>query len=485
MKRFVIALSALCAVWSVVRAGELSVGYSSVDITPPLGSSINGYYQDRVAKVVLDPLKIVCVSFSDGKETALLMQLDTLLLSDVVVAAMREAVSRATGVKKEGIFLHASHTHDSGNLMMKSLEDGRGSDCMGNKASALDLLYARFAISRAADAAVYALADQKPARLSCGRSEARRISFGRRYLMKDGKIRTNPGTNNPDIVRPVGSLPDEQVQVLRIDRDGGKPIAVINFQTHPDVVGGENITADWPGLTRTVFAAATGDEACAIVICGAQGDVNHCNVQPKPGELNGLMRDFDDVDRGYDHARHMANVLAAAVLSVWLKCEPLEAGPVRVAEERVRVPSQRAKDGDEKGLAWAERVWTAHKAGKDAELPWKGMELTTEVARALRILELKDGPDFFSLPLGGFAVGQSVAFCGFPGEPFTDIGRDVKKQSPFKLTLVSCLVNGSDGYYPVPASFKEGGYEAASSRFGESVGPDLVAGQLRLLKVLY
>ena len=333
-------------------------------------------------------------------------------------------------------------------------------------------------------AAVAAVADLKPARLSCARSVARRISFGRRYLMKDGKVRTNPGTNNPDIVRPVGTA-DETVQVLRVDREGGKPICIINFQTHPDVVGGETITADWPGLTRTVFEAATLGRARCMVINGTQGDVNHCNLMPRPGELNGLKRDFDAVDRGYDHAWHMANVVAAAALRVWLKCIPLEAGEIGFATKTVRVPAQKAKDSDEKNLAWAKDVCAKHAAGRDAELPWKEMELTTEVARAARICNMANHADYHDLPLYAISVGKSLAFGGFPGEPFNDIGKAVKKASPFTLTILSCLTNGSRGYFPFSDSFKEGGYEAATSPFGETVADDLIKGQTQLLNSLH
>ncbi len=31
---------------------------------------------------------------------------------------------------------------------------------------------------------------------------------------------------------------------------------------------------------------------------GAQGDINHVNVHPKGGDLNGMFMDFDDVSRG-------------------------------------------------------------------------------------------------------------------------------------------------------------------------------------------
>ena len=464
-------------------AVEFKAGYAAADITPPLGCDMPGYYIVRNAKEVLDPLEIVCVAFSDGKTTALVMQVDSETVVDDVVRRMKEAITAATGVEADAILIHGSHTHDGGPLMirdsaMRTKEDNA-------RAKRLAEIYVNLAVTRAADAAVSAIRDLKPAKLSCARTQAKRISFGRRYLMKDGKVKTNPGVKNPDIVKPVGNPPDEEEQVVRIDREGGEAIAIINFQTHPDVVGGEFITADWPGLTRRVFAAATMGRAKCIVFNGTQGDVNHVNVMPLPGEENGLHHDFDDVDRGYDHALHMANVLAGNALAVWMKCVPLEAGEIRCGSLKVRVPSQRAKDTDEKNLAWAEKVVAMHDAGKDAELPWKGLELTTEVARACRIKRLANGPEAFDLPLTAIAIGQSLAFGGFPGEPFNDIGKAVKQGSPFKMTILSCLTNGSRGYFPFSDSYKEGGYESATSSFGPTVADDLIAGQLQLLNSLY
>ena len=468
-----------CIAAAMLQAGELKVGFARTDITPPLGVSMPGYYQVRHAKEILDPLSINCLAFSDGKTTAFLMQVDTMCLSAWVADRMRDAIGKATGVGRDAIMMHASHTHDGGGLSMNLR---RGNAVLNTDVDELTRLYVDMAVTRAADATVKAVRDLKSAKLSYQRSEAKRISFGRRYRMKDGKVRTNPGTNNPDIVGPAGNPPDEEVQVLRIDREGGKPICLINFQTHPDVVGGETITADWPGLARTVFEAATLGKTHCIVINGTQGDVNHCNVMPRPGELNGLKRDFDDVDRGYSHAWHMANVVASAALSKWLKCIPLEAGPVKTATTAVRVPSQRP---NAKELEWAKDVWAKHEAGKDAELPWKGMELTTEVARAGRMLRLENGPDFFDLPLIGIAIGKSVAFGGFPGEPFNEIGKAVKRNSPFTLTVPACLVNGSRGYFPFSDAYTQGGYESATSPFGPTVADDLIKGQGELMQKLY
>ena len=475
-------------------AGEFKAGFARVDITPPLGSYMPGYYVERYAKKVLDPLEINMVAFSDGEKTALVAQIDTEGISDSVADAMRDAIVKATKVDRDAILLHASHTHDGGYLAMRSTHGSNADkpgDGLPSHATPIDVLYVDHCVTRAADAAVNAIADLKPAKLAVGKSVAKRISFGRRYLMKDGKVRTNPGTNNPDIVKPVGTA-DDTVQVLRVDREGGKAICVINFQTHPDVVGGETLTADWPGLTRTVFEAATfGDTQC-LVLNGTQGDVNHCNVMPRPGELNGLTRDFDDVDRGYDHAKHMANVLAASALSVWMKCESVEAGAIRFGVSNVEVGAHKAKDTDAKNLAWANEIWALHEAGKDAEISKRlgcyGMELTTEIARAGRIRNMAKFGDTHKIPIDSIAIGKSVAFGGFPGEPFNDIGVNIRKGSPFKLTMLSCLTNGSRGYFPYfddpTAKSSEEGYEAATTPFVLTVGQTLVEGELALLREL-
>lgn len=497
MKRVILlTFAAVCA--ATVLAAEFRAGFARVDITPPLGTYMPGYYQIRRATEVLDPLEINMVAFSDGKETALVAQFDTEALSDVTADLMRDAIVKATGVKRDAILLHASHTHDGGQLAYKAtcgsmaVTEGKWDE----KFNATDRAYLDFCVTRAADAAVNAIRDLKSAALSIGRSRAERISFGRRYLMKNGKVQTNPGTNNPDIVRPVGTA-DDEVQVVRIDRKGGKPIAIINFQTHPDVVGGTTITADWPGLTRTVFEAATFGEAICMVLNGTQGDVNHCNVLPKPGELNGLKRDFDAVDRGYEHAKHMANVLAAAALKVWLKCESVEAGDVRFAVSEVKVPAQKLDADPKKDLAWAKDVWALHeKSVKDGVVAtekdydtvkygWTGMELTTEVARAGRIIRMATHDDFHRLPIWGVSIGRSVSFGAFPGEPFNDIGVALKRRTPFRMTLLMCLTNGSRGYFPFSDSYKQGGYESATSPFGPTVADDLIAGQLGLMKELY
>lgn len=461
-----------------MKESELLAGYARVDITPPLGIAMPGYFKIRNAKQVLDPLEAVCVAFSDGTRRALLIAVDTEAIADEVVAEAKAAVSSATGVPQDAILIHATHTHTGGDLHRRLDELRQPEDALASQR--LTFIYIDHTVRRLADAAAQAIADLAPATLSASRSRAPRISFGRRYLMRDGKIRTNPGVLNPDIVKAVGTA-DDEVQLLRIDRDGRMPIAVINFQTHPDVVGGETVSADWPGFTRRVFEAALGGEALAVFVNGAQGDVNHVCVDPRPGELNGMCNDFDDVYRGYGHARHMGCVVAGAALSVWAKCAPLEGGPISFGVRQVRVPSQMPSPGE---LPEARRFVELHRSGRDGDIPFEGMELTTAVADAERKLRLENGPAFFDMPVSAIAIGRAAAFVGFPGEPFNDIGVALKAKSPFGMTMAACLANGSRGYFPFSDAYAQGGYESRSSDFGPTVAQDLIDGALGLLESL-
>ena len=105
-----------------------------------------------------------------------------------------------------------------------------------------------------------------------------------------------------------------------------------------------------------------------------------------------------------------------------------------------------------------------HLAGRDAELPWKAMMLTTVVAEAQRMIRLENAPETFPMNLLGLSIGP-IAFVGIPGEPFTGIGRAIKDTEGFELICPCALTNGSEGYFPMQDAYDEGGYEARSSSF--------------------
>ncbi|MBQ4066349.1 MAG: extracellular solute-binding protein [Clostridia bacterium] len=324
-------------------------------------------------------------------------------------------------------------------------------------------------------AAVMALEDLKPARMGWAIGNAPIIAFVRRFRMKDGSVMTNPGVNNPDIVAPIGDI-DERVNVLRFDREGAESIVVVNFGNHPDTVGGNKISGDWPTLMRHSFEKAIDNVKC-MMFNGVQGDVNHVNVHPTGGYLNDTFNDFDDVSRGYGHTRFMGRVVAAGVMQVFDKVCYVDVDNIRSKKVTIKVPSNMPTPEQ---IPEAHRINDLHLAGKDSELPYKGMMLTTVVAEAGRMVKLEHGPEAFEMELTAIAIGNLV-MIGLPGEPFTGIGRALKEAKGWDLVLPSCLTNGSEGYFPMQDAYDEGGYEARSSRFAAGVAEFLVKEGTKLL----
>jgi hypothetical protein len=444
---------------------EFQAGFARVEATPPLGIPLVGYFSHRVSDGVLDPLYIDCVAVSDSTNKALIYCVDDLHLTNPFMAKAFEAITKATGIPRERIYVHATHIHTGPSDWERggfSKEENR-----------LVMLYANIRIAKLADAGRFALADLAPAKIGIAKTECRNISFIRRYRMKDGSVRTNPGITNPDVKEPRGT-PDETLQLVRFRRTGAPDIAIINFGVHPDTVGGTKYSADWPGVVRNTFEAAIGDGVKCLFLNGAQGDVNHHYRMPPPGRaaLNAERK-----TRPRAIALHMGRAVAGAAMSVWDVCEEIPAGRVRGIVATHPMPANKPTADEVK---WVEMF----DAGRKKEIPLGHMEIMTLTSPGSRVRRLKDGPDHFDILVSSLAIGDGLAFAGVPCEPFVDIGRGVKERSPFRMTVFTCLTNGSEGYIPTTKSHSDGGYEALSSRFAAPTGDLLVDAEVEQLTKL-
>ena len=456
---------------------QLSAGFARVNITPMMGIGLVGYFVPRYADGVLDDLYINALALECGETRALLLTVDHCGIERGTVADFAQAITQRTGVPQENIWIHATHSHTAPAIIDPSKPPTMAQEYTSVKPD-IEMEYYTFVRRKLCDAAAFALGDLKPAKMGWGIGQAPNIAFVRRFRMKDGSVQTNPGVDNPNIDHPIGDV-DERVNVVRFDREGGKSIALVNFGDHPDVVGGCKISADWPGFVRTTVEKVLDDTHC-ICFNGAQGDVNHVNVHPRGGYLNGMFMDFDDVARGYDHAKYMGRVITAGVLQAYDKVKYVPAEDLRCIQRTVRVASNMPTAEQ---IPEAERINALHEAGRDNELPYEGMMLTTVVAEAGRMVKLKNGPDSFPMELSGLSVGP-VALIGLPGEPFTGIGRALKETEGWDVVLPRCLTNGSEGYFPMQDAYDEGGYESRSSFFKAGVAEFIIAEGKNLLQDL-
>lgn len=67
---------------SLLRAAEpdtpaFRAGAATSDVTPPLGTSMNGGFQDRKATYIHDPQLVRCLALDDGKTQVVLVVVDS------------------------------------------------------------------------------------------------------------------------------------------------------------------------------------------------------------------------------------------------------------------------------------------------------------------------------------------------------------------------------------------------------------------------
>ena len=444
---------------------KLMAGFGRIDITPPMGTWINGYFIKRVAEGILDPLEAGCIALTQSDTTVLLMSLDNLGIPTVLMDPLRQVISQATGVAVTGIYIHCTHSHTAG--------------AVGTKwEGPLELAYREILRDKLVEVAKAALADRKPARMGWRTVDATGISFSRRFRMKDGSVRTNPGIGNPDIADYLG-IPDRQLRLLRFDREGADTLVLIQFGMHPDTVGGCKLSADWPGFVRRTFEQAIPD-AKVVFFNGAQGDVGTQNVFPEKGDMNHLTLDFDDVYRGYGATCRLGRFLAGAALQIYDVVRYEDAPKLTCAQTTVRVPAN-VPTPDQ--LPLARKYADLHNADRDDLIPFTGMQLTTVVAEALRMVRLADGPEYFEMYLSAVGIGP-VALLGIPGEPFAGVSHSLQGTPGWENVIVTCNTNGYEGYFPMQEAYDEGGYESRSSAFKPGVAELLVRESQNLLRQL-
>lgn len=442
---------------------QLKVGFARVNINPQMGTPLRGYFIERLADGVLDDIEANAIALEHNNVKVLLISVDNCGIEKDLSKYYRDLASAATNIPTENIIISATHTHQAPEAVINSKNE-------------LVKKYTEFLGTRIADAAKFALDDLKEAKMGYGKGTAPNVAFIRRYVMKDGSIKTNPGVNNPDILRPVGII-DDSVNVIRFDRENADSIVFVNFANHPDVVGGTKVSADWPGLLRMNVEKILDNTKC-VFFNGAQGDVNHVNVHPKDGDLNGMFIDFDGVARGYSHAEYIARVVTGGVLQAYDKVKYVEVDSVISKQKTINVPSNKPTKEE---LPEAHRINDLHNAGKDSELPYEGMMLTTVAAEAARMVRLENAPDAFDMMLSAMKIGP-VAFMGIPGEPFSEIGKQIKATEGLDMIIPSCNSNGKEGYFPMQDSYDEGGYEARSSNFKAGVGEYIIKEAKALLE---
>jgi hypothetical protein len=444
-----------------IAAEPMEAGIAVVDITPPIPYRMCGYFYERLSTGTKDPLKTKAIVIQQGGESAAIVFCDLIgIPRDVSVRARSEA-SKATDIPVEHIAIAATHTH-TGPLfygsLHKHLHDRAVASSGKDQYESID--YPAQLVENIVAAIVAAKAGLQPVEIGAGYAREERLAFNRRFFMKDGTVRFNPGELNPDIVRPAGPT-DPQVGIISILRHGQAlpAAAIVSFAMHLDTVGGTEYSADYPKFLEDALREDFGPGFTLLFGAGTCGDINHIDVRTR------------DRRTAADIGRLLAETTGAAIEegSLTTVAEP----SLAVRSAIVEAPLQQFSDEERAD------------ARKKMELVG-GRELPfLEQVRACTIMDLENlAADKLPLEVQVFRLGPDTAIVTLPGEVFVELGLAIKAASPFKTTLVIELTDDSPAYIPTKKAFVEGSYEIVNSRVQPGSGEQLVEAATRLLKEL-
>jgi hypothetical protein len=427
---------------------------------------------DRNAGPVNDPLYVKALVLRSGQTSVALLTLDVVALGEIgridnrFVGNVRSEIEKELNIPARNILLSASHCHG---------------------------LVRRDTATLAVQAMKEAAQKMTPVMVGAGVGREDRIMENRRLRMKDGsEIDVRRAYSLPPDRQVAGLGPvDPQIGVLRIDRENGRPLAVVyHFACHPiEGVPSNGNSADIPGFASKVIEDTLGDAALAFFVQGCAGDINpvryknvHSPHDAEPlGNLLGLaaMRAVQDIrtrasaelkiesetlalPRGTDsQARIAAAQVEQTRLLHSLKGTDLNlknfmalysqykmSGEFPAADSLNYLQEQAIGRDDLKNLDAENRKNIA--AYVDNILI---MEQLTRIHTNIDLLKLHQaqhaaaGKQTIDAELTGLRVGDFV-LVGFPGELSVEIGLGIKRRAPRPFTFISGCTNGYIYYTP-------------------------------------
>jgi len=443
----------------------LKAGFAQADITPKEPVELAGYFNRRVSQGVLDPLFAKALVLDEGGKRLALIVLDLIGVSGELTERIRGRLSEGVGLPAGSVMVCATHTHTAPVVV----------PLFGLNPS--ESYVSNVLLPGVLKACKEALAHTGPFRLRVGqKQEDRGLAFNRRYWMRDGRVVTNPPKGSADVVGPEGPI-DHQVQVYAFEQEG-RPVGVlVDANNHTDTVGGNLVSADWPGWMAAVMAETLGEGVQVMLLNGPAGNINHFDPAKHYAQTS------------YDEAKRIGAGYAEVALAALESAVPVPAESFASATARFFAPYRRVSRQE---LEWAENL-------RRHEPPQKEGYLTSEdlavghpyvdwmyAGLLLEFHKRYSGAEGEELEIGAFRIGQ-CAFVGLPGEPFSAIGMAIKENSPFATTTVFALCNGLAGYVPMPECFERGGYEPRTTplnRFAPELATLMIENAGRLVRSL-
>lgn len=423
----------------------INVGFANASISPDFPVYISGgYYPKRISEKTIDDLKVVCVALTDESgKTVLLISQDMEESFDHYVDEARQRIEKATGVPFDDIYVSSTHTHSAPGVNRQ----------LTGVLQFLDLYYK--AIEQAA---VEAMADRVPAEALVGSTQAKGMTFVRRYKLADGTYQGASGNFSKCTELVDHAYPsDETVQIIRYVRQGKKDVLMANLGSHATFNGATsklNVSGDFPVFFREYVEENTDMHAAYFI--AAAGD------QTPSSRMKSDNHGLDYMQYG----RKLGQIVVDALPTL----KPVATGAIRNTKDVCVLPTNK-RDMDK--LEIAKEVAKFYSENGFA----KGNALALEhgfasVYEATNIVMHSNLPE--TANIGGYAV--SVGELGFalaPYEMYSQNGAFIRENGPHDFTFVITMTNVYQGYLPSAKGYEIDCYEAYASRVAAGSGEKL------------
>ena len=424
-----------------MNAQDFQAGAAQVDITPPLGTLINGDFITHYARFIHDPLFAKALVLQKGDTTIALVIVDICAMPRDFLDEVKLMIQQQTGILPQNTLIASTHTHAAGSVASLLL-------------GAADLSYRQKLPGFLVESVKAALQNRRSAKIGFGAMDVPEHVVCRRFFMKEGYQARNPVTGGLDGVKtnPFGDEQQIDRRVVPVDPQVGfmavkglddQWISLLaNYSLH--------YVGDWENGTITADYFGVFSNEIARLLKADPGFVGMMS-NGTSGEAN--IWDFLDLDRyPKEHfakseliGKDIASKVVDALQTVDWQENPVLSAQYAEVETGLRKPS-------------AEELEAAQKLV--AETYYENIqEVDRDALRRIYAREqvlLNDYPDTNLFPVQAIQIGTGrIGALG--GEFFAETGLRLKQNRSPYFTIT--MANGYIGYIPPAHEIERGGYE--------------------------
>ena len=434
----------------VVGRGKLEISALRFDCTPPVGVPSPTLGVNPVVRKIEGPMETRLLALRQGRLTLGWVNSDYNIWHEG-----RRFLARGLDIPQEQTIASATHNHSIVTLGgLRRNVRGFGKRFFRNLREAARSLEAGF----------------EPAKLSWATAEEPSITYNRKGVRPDGSTYFMREEDRI-LLGDFEGANDPLASLLRFDRPDGTPLALMgHFTGHP--VASYNleepvINPDFSGWSiLDLVESFHPRRPVGFFLQGCAGDINVKGMFDGPERARAAGRRLGGtLIRASSGTRaNSESALALAWGTAQVPYAPLPP-PEKLRQERRDLMDfqRRTEAGDPDTL----RV-----LGYNFSSTMK-MKYRKNLARPLLrwtdwALEVqKNGtalPDSLPVPLQAIVLGD-VAVVTIPCEAFSGIGKQIRRQSPFAMTIPAAYSNGYLGYIGTSRDVGDGEYMSASYRY--------------------